>query len=180
MEVAWRKLMALKSDLISKAYPLKQRLRPFNAVITPAALYGCPAWTLTASQEQQLQRTERRMLRMICGTPRRKEAASPSTTDDLEPWVAWIKRATAEADRGMSSLQIEGWVQQYRRQKWKWAGNLVRNGGAKWSFRAMLWMPTLRTPSHSMGRLLYTIHTAHTYSPILAKRSSKSRSLECP
>ena len=131
--------MALKHDLTRKVYPLKQRLRLFSSVITPTVLYGCAAWTVSSADEGLLIRTERRMLRMILGVRRRVRNRCQDGTAELEPWVQWIKRASAEAKQRVTELGMTNWVQQFRRQKWRWAGELVRGDTSKWSYIAMDW-----------------------------------------
>ena len=74
---AWRKFGLLRHELTSKSYPLKSRLRLFDGTITPTIMYGCTSWTLTKDLELLIQRTQRRMLRLIIGTPRRR---TPNTT----------------------------------------------------------------------------------------------------
>ena len=37
----WKKFMTQKEMLCGKAYPLRDRLRLFNATVTPTVLYGC-------------------------------------------------------------------------------------------------------------------------------------------
>ena len=69
---AWRKFNLLQQELTSKTYPSKTRLRLFDATIRPTMLYGSASWTLTKQLESTLQRTQRRMLRIVIGTPRRR------------------------------------------------------------------------------------------------------------
>lgn len=45
------KIMALRSELTSKHYPLKHRVRLFDGTVTPTMLYGSATWTLTKKTE---------------------------------------------------------------------------------------------------------------------------------
>ena len=78
--------MRYKQELTNKHYPLSSRIRLFESVVTPTTLYGCPAWTLTKELEFTLQRTQRKMLRMILGAGRRRltQQTTPKepTTDE--------------------------------------------------------------------------------------------------
>ena len=76
---AWRKFGMLKHELTSKHYPLKSRLKLFDGAVTPTIMYGSASWTLTKDLEQSLQRTQRRMLRLIIGTPRRQVHTTTET-----------------------------------------------------------------------------------------------------
>ena len=69
---AWAAFTTHKDELTNKCYPLADRLRLFDSTVTPTALYGAETWTLTEPRRQQLRRTQRRMLRMIIRTPRRR------------------------------------------------------------------------------------------------------------
>ena len=64
---AWAKFMEHKDELTKKVYALSDRLRLFDAVITPAVLYGAETWTLTKELERALRTAQRRMLRAILG-----------------------------------------------------------------------------------------------------------------
>ena len=66
--------------MTSKHYSLKTRLRLFNGPITPTVLYACTSWTLTNDLATTLLRTQRRMLRLMIGTPRRR--TQPPQQDD--------------------------------------------------------------------------------------------------
>ena len=134
---AWKKFMAFKEELTNKRYRLEDRLRLFNSVITPTVLYGCEAWTMTFDMESNLRRTERRMLRMVFGSGRRRTDGGT-----VEPWVDWVKRTTHQVEAKMETLSTENWRQQARRRKWRWAGKLAHDN-AKWSSVISRWDPSV-------------------------------------
>jgi len=80
IRAAWAKFTAQKQELTSKSYALPQRLRLFDAVVNPTALYASSTWTMTRCMEQELCRTQRRMLRMILGAGRRRQLATTMQT----------------------------------------------------------------------------------------------------
>ena len=108
--------------------------------LTP--LYGCESWTSTKAEEQQLLRAERKMLRLVFGMPRRLVSQPDGTAP--ETWVDLIKRATATAEESMTAAGSESWVQQFRRQKWSWAGASCRSNDDKLFTKAMCWSPELK------------------------------------
>ena len=84
---------------------------------------------------------------MILGVPRRvipecPDAGSDVTsepdhdttvencTENLEPWVDWIRRSTHEAERRMKELKLEDWVSLHRRRKWRWARKVATSQGS--------------------------------------------------
>ena len=160
IRVAWAKFMAQKQELTGKDYALKVRLRLFEAVVSPCLLYGCEAWTLTKTDEYLLQRTQRKMLRMISGAKRRMVQRSTDeheseTTDDkaevddmdedevLEPWVDWVKRTTRTIEGEMNKLNIKNWVHQARARKWNYAKRLMTHDESRWTRVALDWNPEL-------------------------------------
>ena len=140
---AWRSFMSMKSEFTNKLYSIRRRLELFNVVVTPTALYGCATWALTRTDELRLLRAERRMLRMIIGHTRRKSTDTPSDESEVESWIDWVQRTTKEAELRMDTLNIENWTCQYRRRKWRFAGQLACGNHDKWSYKALHWMPEL-------------------------------------
>ena len=138
---AWRSFMSMKSEFTNKLYSIRSRLELFNVVVTPTALYGCATWALTRTDELRLLRAERRMLRMIIGHTRRKSTGTPSDESEVESWIDWVQRTTKEAELRMDNLNIENWICQYRRRKWRFAGQLACGNHDKWSYKALHWMP---------------------------------------
>ena len=137
----WAKFTQHKQELASKTYSLNDRLRFFDAVITPTVLYGAECWTMTKAMENMLQRTQRRMLRIMLGQGRRRlrpsthdsassgsdvqsttpndeepqsEDSGEDTDDQIEPWVDWIRRVTHSAEASLRRLHIKNWVEQMR------------------------------------------------------------------
>ncbi len=79
---AWKKFWTFKQEMTSKTYALQDRLRPFEGTVTPTLLYGSATWTLTKQTESTIRRTQRRMLRMMIGSPRR-QLHEPHLAPDL-------------------------------------------------------------------------------------------------
>ena len=136
--------MSMKNELTNRAYSLKDRLKLFHSVARTTALYGCAAWTLDKSLEAEIRTTERRMLRTILGCKRRLQNQSDGDVE-LEPWPAWIKRATVEAECLREELGLESWITRCRREKFRWAGRLAALDHETWAFRALQWEPALAT-----------------------------------
>ena len=87
----WAKFMSHKKELCGRCYPLRDRLKLFNATVTPTVLYGCGSWTMTKEREQQLRTAQRKMLRWIVGVGRqrnkgaRREEEGTESEDDEHP-----------------------------------------------------------------------------------------------
>jgi len=76
---AWAKFMSYKKELCGKHYPLRDRLKLFNATVTPTVLYGCGCWTMTKEREKKLRTAQRKMLRWIVGVGRKQKTGSNSS-----------------------------------------------------------------------------------------------------
>ena len=161
--------MEHKQELTGKHYSINDRLRLFHGTVTPTVLYGCEAWALSTELENRLQKTQRQMLRMILGVPRRvmhvcqdngsdvtsdadEEAHVESPAESLEPWVDWIRRSTHEAERRMKELKLEDWVTLHRRRKWRWAEKVATSPIPSWSKQALTWEPGHRIQSANYSR----------------------------
>ena len=136
--------MLLREELTSRRYPLNSRLRLFDATISPTMLYGCVSWTTTKDLPTQLLRTQRRMLRLIINTPRRRTTNSnDNNVPETEAWPDYIRRTTAIASRMISNLRIETWDTTYWRRKWRWASRIASQPKDRWSRLACTWKPDL-------------------------------------
>ena len=56
---AWASFFKFKDGLCNKLVDKRQRLRLFDAVVTPSVMYGCAAWTLKADSYQRLTMTKK-------------------------------------------------------------------------------------------------------------------------
>ena len=136
MSRAWAKFNAHRKELCNKHFHLSHRLRFFQAVITPSALYSAGTWTMTAGRERILRSMQRKMLRIIVNVRRTTVSSGDSTsssTDDededceeddeshLEPWLLWMSRATSLSEEMAQKHGICDWVEDQRRRKWRLA-----------------------------------------------------------
>jgi hypothetical protein len=159
-----------RDELTNKHYPLKSRLKLFDATVGATILYGCEAWTLKKNQQNRLKTIQRKMLRMILGAKRKKmpnpvetesdrsnEEERPSSTSNsvemdedeiLEPWPDFLRRTARLVESKMEAAGLEEWLVTWRRRQWRFAGKLVRDNKHKWSYIALQWDPQL----HSRAR----------------------------
>ena len=155
--------MTLKGELCSKYYPVKHRLRLFEATVTAVLLYGSATWTMNADLERKLRSTQRKMLRWIIGGGRRvtvvrhagevsdsssnsdsqSESEAPKSEDGeaMESWVDWLRRSNAIARHLLEVSNIEDWVSAQRRRKIRWAGHVARRNDGRWSHAVLGWTP---------------------------------------
>ena len=70
ISVAWMKFNIHRQTLLNKKIPVDLRLKMFNAIVPPAALYSLSSTPLTTACLEKLHATQRKMLRSIVGWPR--------------------------------------------------------------------------------------------------------------
>ena len=116
--------------MIDRHHRLKDRLRLFDAVVTPTLLYGREVWILRADQGRRLKVAQRKMLRLVLNAKRRTLAPSSESDpgsgqksdlsdelDVLEPWPEFLKRVSQWTDGLMDKGRLMEWTGFYRRGK---------------------------------------------------------------
>ena len=141
----WAAFHKHKGELCSKFYRLEDRIRLFDAVITPTVLYGSATWALLQSMEKSLRTVRRRMLRYVFRIHRRKRE------DALEDWVSFVQRSAHTVDNIVSAQGMVDWVTLHRRRKWKSAGAFARKTDGRWSKQVLEWSPSFEQ-KRSQGR----------------------------
>ena len=138
MNAAWRAFAKYKNVLCSKKYPLASRLKLFDSVVTPSALYACSTWTLRVADTQKVRTTWRKMMRNIFQVPRR----------DSESWVQYVKRSTRSVCLRAAQLRATDWVLTQTQRKQRTFDQLHSCDSSKWSSRLLSWKPWFRTEAH--------------------------------
>ena len=140
IQKGWSKFFSFKSELCGKHIGIKEKIRLFNAVVTPTVLYGSSAWTMNAERSRLLRTSQRRMLRWMLGsvwqgflekdtrdTSDGADSENSQPADDKnscnedgdgETWVEWLRRRTRITEIILQSLKIDDWIQAQRRRKW--------------------------------------------------------------
>ena len=80
---AWGKFKKLLPILTSKHLSPLIRGKVFNVCVRSAMLHGSETWAPTATDLQRLRRTDRAMIRWICGVRLRDETPSAALLDKL-------------------------------------------------------------------------------------------------
>ena len=118
-------------------------------------LYGASSWTLLLDMQHRIQRTQRKMLRMILGSGRRivetsdnvesssSNASEPSSENGLGPpresWVAWVKRTTHTAESLLG--RSNDWCTSWKRRTWQFAYRVATADSRRWTWRVSRWAP---------------------------------------
>ncbi len=58
-----------------------------------------------------------------------------------ESWVEWLMRTARDVGHQVVKGNVEDWVTEQRRRKWRWAGHVSRRTDGRWSTRMLYWLP---------------------------------------
>ena len=138
----WAAFTKFRSELCNHRWPLRMRIRLFEAVVSPCVLYASGCWALTGDMERQLQTNRRKMMRLVVRVGRRK-----LLDGSLEPWIDYVQRATHTAEDLFAKCGSIEWTEAHRRRKWNLAGRLARAADSRWGKKMLSWLPL-----HGKGR----------------------------
>ena len=133
LQAASRAFFANKQILCDKKVRLAVRLRFFDRVITPVALFASGHRTIRMSDLYKLDVAFRKMLRMIVGPPNFVEWNAP-WHDILHHWNG--KAVALAQPHGLKS-----WSEQCLKQHWKFAMHVANLPPNRWVKRVLLWNP---------------------------------------
>ena len=105
IRIAWNKFRELGPVLMAKCVSLQVKGKVYVACVRSTMLYGSETWAMTEVMKQRLERTEMRMVRMMCGVTRKHRLRSL----DLR-----------------SRLGIKSIVEAVRRHRLRWYGHVMR------------------------------------------------------
>ena len=141
LAAAWAAFHSNKGELCNKHYKIEDRLKLFQSVVSPVALYACSTWALKQTMERKLHTAWRQMLRYVF----RIHRCRPNGSDEgAEPWVDFVQRAAHKAEELALHYGLESWVRTCRRRKWRLASKLVNESEDKWSKKVLDWKPVSR------------------------------------
>ena len=141
LNAGWAAFHINKRELCNKYYSTQDRVRLFQAAVTPTVLYELAAWGLTQVMESKLRTTWRKMLRYMFRLHRRKLDSGPEELSD------YMKRSAEQLEAMALRFGIEDWVKAYRRRKYRFAGKVARQTDGRWSQVIVHW-----TPNGGIGR----------------------------
>ena len=127
--LAWRKFRALKSLILNRNVSRRRRLHIFDASVGSSFLFGAHTWTPRVEELRKMQTVQNRMLRKICGFPRRLE----------EEWLPWMRRVTHASNDCAVQAGVRNWVKTHASRKWAWAGHVSRRPASTWLWRVTFW-----------------------------------------
>ena len=101
----WAKFHTHYAELTEAKYPLGDRLRLFDAAVTPTVMYGAAAWVMTKEREKLIRTAQRKMLRKVARVARRRLTISSDTASARDG-----TESRQTDDEKLDALTIEDWV----------------------------------------------------------------------
>ena len=121
LKATWNNWHILASTMMRRDIPLKLRLSLYQSVIRPCMLYGAESWPMTQSIEQQIRRTDLKMLRWIhrvnpSDRVSSRDILSRAGLCDISKllrqhrlrWFGHVKRSSDRLLQQIMALQVEG------------------------------------------------------------------------
>ena len=140
MQAASKAFFANRNMLCDQNVPVKDRLRYFDAVVSPVALFGCGHRTVHQKDLHQLDVARRKFLRAVVGPPSNIDW-SCLWHEILRDWNGKVQSVTLE--HGMKL-----WSHRSLASYWKLAIHFVSLPHDRWIQRILRWMPDGR---HTAG-----------------------------
>ena len=111
LQIAWGKFHTHKEILTNIHVSLKLRLKYFDAIISPAALFGLASLPLVASQIQRLNVVQRRMLRAVVGW----------VAVDGKVWQGTMRRMNCKVNSALEVFPFCTWSDSFFKRKFRFA-----------------------------------------------------------
>src|SRR5579863_5536190 len=111
VKCSWGKFRELAPILTVRGMSLKMKGKIYRACVQSVMVYGSETWALKVVNVQQLERTERMMVRWMCGVTLKDKKRSQELLD---------------------SLNIVGVAERVRRGRLRWFGHVERKSAEDW------------------------------------------------
>ena len=133
LQCAWSKFHMFKHALTNRHVDKKLRLRLFDSVVTPCALYGLSTTALTANEVERLAATERKMIRRIVGYTELRDG----------DWADMHRRLNAKIEKAMALFPARLWREELQKRKQALQTKLMRENNTALPSMVFSWDPAV-------------------------------------
>ena len=149
LRVAWAKFSRFRRALVDKHIDIELRLRLFDTVVTPSALYGLTTAPLAKKDEEHLAATQRKMLRLMVGYVKLPE----------DSWEDMYRRLRHKIDKALEKQPVRMWAEMLHANRDKLKAQLAAGTRCTLTCQVASWSPTdikddklANPPSRKRGR----------------------------
>ena len=133
VQAAFKAFFANRWLLCDQKVSLRDRLRYFEAVISPVACFAAAHRPVYKSDLRKLDVAQRRMLRTVVG--------APSGTDWSAEWHVILHGWNRRVSEQIQACNISTWSDRCLRSYWRFAQYVVSLPADRWVRRALNWVP---------------------------------------
>ena len=145
INAAWASYAHIKKALQDRSANTIDKLKLFDLVVTPAALYATGTCNLREQDIDRLKVAQRRMLRKIVGVTQPPEQGQPRSE-----WEVWHRSNTTNVELKLQQAGGKLWEKEVRGKAWDWAGHILRMSADRWPNQVLHLKPQ-RLKSRTVG-----------------------------
>ena len=127
INAAWASYTNIRQALQDRSSNTIDKLKLFDLVVSPAALYSIGTCNFRAQDIERLKVVQRRMLRKIVGTTQQPEQGRPRIE-----WEEWHRANIQKAESLLIRAGGKLWEYEVRGKAWDWAGHVLRMPADRW------------------------------------------------
>jgi hypothetical protein len=137
LQAGWRQFWAQKAVLLERRLGEGPRMAYLQKMVAPVILFGTESLELGPAQRGRIKSTRRQMMRMVRGLRYGGEREEENRGEEELSYGEWLRGATREMEEKMEDKGLKKWEEEAVRQKWRWAGHVLRRSGERPSTTAI-------------------------------------------
>ena len=138
LQSANRAFFANKSIFLSRNVSIRNKLKFFDAIVTPIACFGAGPRCIHSADMVKLDIHFRRMIRCVVG--------APSSICWRDPWHEILHIWNQRVREMVEACHIKTWAENCAYQHWKFACYIMSLSHERWARRMLPWQPFGRGP----------------------------------
>ena len=138
LQSASRAFFANKWILLSRNVSIRNKLKFFNAIVTPIACFGAGPGCIHNADMAKLDINFRRMIRSVVGAP-----------DGIcwgDPWHEILHIWNQRVREVVGAYHMKTWAETCASEHWKFACHIMNLPHQRWARRMLHWQPSGRGP----------------------------------
>jgi hypothetical protein len=137
LQAGWRQFWAQKSVLLERRLGEGPKMEYLQKMVAPVILFGTESLELGPAQRDKIKSTRRQMMRMVRGCRYVGKSEEGSREEEELSYGEWLQGATRKLEEMVEDKGLKKWEEEAVRQKWRWAGHVLRRTGERPSTTAI-------------------------------------------